>query len=96
VTVQKPDEGLHIDPQILPGGKSLLFQKVLNRVGGQVETWLARLDGSGARLPLHSTSQVLYAPPGYLLYMQGDSLLAHQFDVKHDALVATLALSLPA
>ncbi len=70
--------------QFLPDGKSFLFAK--HRTG-TVETWFARLDGKEPKLILSKASQAYYAPPGYLLYVQGDSLLAHRFDASRGVLI---------
>ncbi len=77
VTVQKPDEGAHEFPQLLPDGKSFLFQK---RRTGSVDTWFARLDGKGQKLLLSKASQAQFAPPDYLLYFDAGTLLAQRFD----------------
>jgi serine/threonine protein kinase len=84
LTVQKPDEGPHGAPQILPDGKSLLFAKQRTTT---VETWLVRADGTDPKLLLTTATQALYASPGYLIYMQGDSLLAQRFDAGHGTLI---------
>jgi Tol biopolymer transport system component len=83
LTTQKSDEGQHGNAQALPDGNSFLFEK---RRTTQVETWLGRFDGRDPTLLLTATSQALYAPPGYLLYLQGDSILAHPFDATHGTL----------
>jgi dipeptidyl aminopeptidase/acylaminoacyl peptidase len=46
-----------------------------------LETWFGKIGGTVAKLPIQATSQV-YGAPGYLVYMQGDSLLAQAFDAK--------------
>jgi len=77
VTVQKPDEGAHEYPQILPNGKSFLFQK---RRTGSVDTWFASLDGKDQKFLLTEASQAQFAPPDYLLYLDAGTLLAQRFD----------------
>ena len=77
VTVQRPGEGIHELPQLLPDGKSFLFHK---RQTATIETWLARLDGKEPKLLLTKASQAYFAPPGYLLYLEGGSLFAQRFD----------------
>jgi eukaryotic-like serine/threonine-protein kinase len=77
LTIQK-DEGAHANPQMLPGSKSVLFEKRGSRAS---ETWLVQADGSNPKsLQLVKYSQAVYAPPGYVLFMQGDSLLARKLD----------------
>jgi Tol biopolymer transport system component len=82
VTVQKPGEGLHEWPQLLPDGKSFLFEK---RTSSTVETWLAHLDGKEPKLLLTKASQTWYAPPDYLLYWDSGSILAQRFDAGRGA-----------
>jgi serine/threonine protein kinase len=84
VTVQKPSEGIHEWPQLLPDGKSFLFEK---RTTSKVETWLARLDGKEPKLLLIKASQAWYAPPGYLLYWDSGSIFAQRFDAGRGTLI---------
>ena len=84
VTAQKSDEGLHQNPQLLPDEKSFLFAKQRT---GILETWFAHLDGKDPKLVLSKASQAYYAPPGYLVYMQSDSLVAQRFDASRGVLV---------
>jgi Tol biopolymer transport system component len=77
LTVQSPSEGLHINPQVLPRGKGFLFEKQRSHA---LETWFAKPDGSSPKRLLIKTTQALYTPPGYLLYLDGDSLVAKRFD----------------
>ena len=84
VTVQKPGEGIHLIPQLLPDGKRFLFEK---RQTTAVETWLASLDGKDPKLLLTKASQAWYAPPGYLLYLESGSLLAQRFDASRGVLI---------
>jgi len=84
VTVQKPGEGLHEMPQFLPDGKSFLFQK---RQTTAMETWLARVDGKDPKLLLSKATQASFAPPDYLLYVEGGSLLTQRFDAGRGTLI---------
>jgi hypothetical protein len=84
VTVQKPGEGIHGFPQLLPDGKTFLFQK---RQTTAVETWIAGLDGREPRLLVTKPSQAWYAPPDYLLYLEGGSLLAQRIDARRGTLI---------
>ncbi|MGO9258249.1 MAG: protein kinase domain-containing protein [Bryobacteraceae bacterium] len=84
VTVQKSAEGLHELPQALPDGKSFLFVK---RQTTALETWLAPLDGKDPKLLLSKASQALFAPPDYLLYLEGGSLVAQRFDAGRGTLI---------
>jgi Tol biopolymer transport system component/predicted Ser/Thr protein kinase len=84
VTVQKPGEGIHEWPQLLPDGKRFLFQKRLSQT---VETWLARLDGKEPKLLLTKASQTWYTPPDYLLYWDSGSVFAQRFDASRGTLI---------
>jgi serine/threonine protein kinase len=84
VTVQKPGEGIHEWPQLLPDGKSFLFEK---RTSSTEETWLARLDGKEPKQLLTKASQTWYAPPDYLLYWDSGSIFAQLFDTGRGMLI---------
>ncbi len=84
VTVQKPGESIHEWPQLLPDGKSFLFEK---RTSSTVETWLARLDGNEPKLLLTGPTHAWYAPPGYLLYWDSGSIFARRFDADRGAVI---------
>ena len=74
-------EVAYAEPQFLPDGQHFLFGiKILNAVpyaavGSLDSKQIQRFAGVG--------SEAIYAAPGYLLYAQGDELLARAFDVKH-------------
>jgi len=77
----QPGEGGHQVgwPLFLPGGGHLLY--VL--FGGSEEEngiWMAGSDGSEGRRVLPGLSRVEYAPPGWLLYVRSQTLVAHRFD----------------
>jgi Tol biopolymer transport system component len=70
-------EESHRWPSFLPDGKRFLFLVV----GKEAGIYLASLDGSVRRRILPDVlSAAIYAPPGYLLYTTGNSLLARRFD----------------
>lgn len=75
VTVERPGEGNHVQPQLLPGGRSFLFRKL---DGINAQTWLGWLDGQAPKAILDRPAW--YAPPGYLLHYQGDNVMAQRFD----------------
>jgi WD40 repeat protein len=83
--VQKPGESIHEWPQLLPDGKSFLFEKRTSSTA--VETWLARLDGKEPKLLLTGPTHAWYAPPGYLLYWDSGSIFARRFDARRGALI---------
>jgi Tol biopolymer transport system component len=70
-------EESHRWPSFLPDGRRFLFLVV----GKDAGVYLASLDGKERRRILPDVlSAALYAPPGYLLYTAGNSLLARAFD----------------
>jgi serine/threonine protein kinase len=66
-------------PQFLPGGERFLFVVV----SGENEALkIADVDGSNVREILAGQSRVEYAPPGYLIYVRDETLVAHPFDAR--------------
>ena len=77
----------HTWPWFLPDGKRFLFlAQSRSRSGEETGTiYLAAL-GSETKKPLvHATSRVSYAPPGYLLFARGHTLMAVPFDLQREA-----------
>jgi serine/threonine protein kinase len=69
----------HRWPQFLPDGRHFLF----NVQGGDLERrgiYVGSLDGGIQKFLLRTESSALYASPGYLLYVDGDTLLGQTFD----------------
>jgi Tol biopolymer transport system component len=68
-------------PSVVSGGRSVVCRMV--RAGtGAGPVFLISLE-SGKREPLvMADSQAVYAPPGYLLYVSGDTLMARRFDAR--------------
>jgi Tol biopolymer transport system component len=64
-------------PQFLPGGRRFLY---VNTGATPPELKLASLDGGEPKTVLTGQSRVEYAPPGYLLYVRENTLVAHPFD----------------
>jgi Tol biopolymer transport system component/predicted Ser/Thr protein kinase len=75
-------ERTHRWPQFLPDGRHFLFliQSPLAERGG---VYAASLDGKTKKFLIRSDSNAVYAPPGYLLWVDGDALLAQAFDAEH-------------
>ena len=72
-------EDFHAWPHFLPDGKHFLyFAHSPNPENNAI--YAGSLDSKDTKLLLHATSFILYSPPGYLLFMQGGSLLAQPFD----------------
>ena len=71
-------EGGHGWPELLPGGKAVLFVSALGIGSTRIE---AQLLGSGERRDLvHTGTAPHYAPSGHLIYAQGGNLMAAPFD----------------
>jgi serine/threonine protein kinase/Tol biopolymer transport system component len=72
-------ENSHRWPQFLPDGRHFLFHVQ----GGEPEhhgVYVGSLDGGTQKFLLHTESSAIYAWPGYLLYVDGDTLLGQAFD----------------
>ena len=69
-------------PQFLPDGKHFLFFHVENggTYAGSVDGGEPRLIFGGRSNAFSGRSSVLYAPPGYLLFIQQGTLMAQRFD----------------
>jgi len=65
-------------PQFLPGGKKFLF--VHTSAGSGQGISIAKLDGSDEHEVVNGLSRVEYAPPGYLLFVRDQTLVAQRFD----------------
>ena len=77
VTKISPQEA-HRWPQFLPDGRHFLFH-----VQGGAEhrgIYVGSVDGETQKFLLHAEASALYALPGYLLYLDGDTLLGQTFD----------------
>ena len=73
-------ETAHIFPSFIPGGHSFLFLARSPQPGHDNVAYLGSLGSSDRVRLFNSDSQVVYAAPGYLLYMLGNTLLARSFD----------------
>jgi eukaryotic-like serine/threonine-protein kinase len=88
--VTHDDPRLHLPgrrwPQFLPDGRHFLCfarSDVLSQSG----VFAGTFDDAPLKLIFHSDANAVYAPPGYLLFVQQGSLMAQKFDVQ------TLAVS---
>jgi serine/threonine protein kinase len=69
----------HRWPVFLPDGRHFLF--FTRTTGKESEpVYIGSLDGPERKRLLESSSGVTYAPPGYLLFVRGRTLLAQPFD----------------
>jgi Tol biopolymer transport system component len=74
-------EGSHRNPQVLPDGHHFLYSSFFGKED-QNGVYVGSLDGKTKRLLVHVNSSAVYAPPGYLLFVDGDSLLGQGFDAE--------------
>jgi dipeptidyl aminopeptidase/acylaminoacyl peptidase len=78
-----PRQIAHVYPQFLPDGRQLLFS-----AAGAVNsgTYLASLDSPETKRLIEADTAGVYAPPGYLLFMQQGALFAKRFDAENGQL----------
>ncbi len=69
----------HRWPQFLPDGRHFLYLALPPR-DGQHDIYMGSLDGKPARLVARSDRAAVYAPPGYLLLVRNETMLAQRFD----------------
>lgn len=69
-------------PQFLPDGKHFICFARSDVSATESGVFVGSLDGGPLKLLLHADSSAIYAPPGYLLYIQGGVLVAQQFDLR--------------
>jgi eukaryotic-like serine/threonine-protein kinase len=82
----KPDPIVHTPnrrwPQFLPDGKHFICFARSDVTAAESGVFAGSLDGSPLKLILHTDSSAIYAPPGYLLFIQGGVLVAQKFDLR--------------
>jgi serine/threonine protein kinase/Tol biopolymer transport system component len=82
----KPDPIVHSPnrrwPQFLPDGKHFICFARSDVSAAESGIFAGSLDGSPLKLILHTDSSAIYAPPGYLLFIQGGVLVAQKFDLR--------------
>ena len=69
----------HRFPQFLPDGRHVLY-RVRSTVEERSGVYVTTLGSSDARQLLDSRWSASYAPPGYLLFLTGGTLMAQRFD----------------
>ena len=69
----------HRWPQFLPDGRHFLFLGQATSSGDST-IYVGSLDGVDPKLLLRNESNAVYAPPGYLLFLRQETLLAQPFD----------------
>jgi Tol biopolymer transport system component len=69
----------HSNPAFLPDGKHFLFRLGSNNTtpGG---VWVGSLDSKEVKQVLTHTTNVAYAPPGWLVFVRNQALVAQAFD----------------
>jgi Tol biopolymer transport system component len=79
--------GTHRFPSFLPDGRRFVFYAAGGTGTEPGSLYLGRVGSLDTRLlgPSHSTA--VFAPPGYLIYARGESIVAHRFDEKTEAFV---------
>jgi serine/threonine protein kinase len=76
-------QGSHRWPQFLPDGRRFIFSASLGRPEAR-GVFVASLDGGESRRILAVDTSAMYAPPGLLLYVSNDVLVAQRFDESAD------------
>ncbi len=74
-------EVTHRNPQLLPDGHHFLYINVGSSVE-QSGVYAGSLDDKTKKLLLRLNASAIYVPPGYLLFVDGDTLLGQAFDTK--------------
>jgi Tol biopolymer transport system component len=74
-------EVAHAWPHFLPDGRHFLYQ-IISRDSTQAGVYVGSVDAPGSVRLLENASVAAYAPPGFLLYLQQDLLMAQPFDAE--------------
>ena len=69
----------HVLPQFLPDGRHFLYLARSTKQGNTA-VMVGSLDAKETKLLLPSSSQAVYAAPGFLLFLRDKSLMAQRFD----------------
>ena len=85
----------HRDPQVLPGGKGLIF--TVWKGAGPDEKFVAVQSAAGGshKILVRGGTDGRYVPPGYLVYARSDDLLAVPFELATLETGKTAPVSLP-
>ena len=75
------EEGSHRFPYFLPDGDHFLYS-ILGTKPDQSGVYGGSLDGKTKKPLLRVNTSAVYAPPGYLLFVDGDTLLGQAFDAQ--------------
>src|SRR5207245_1785723 len=74
-------EGSHRNPQVLPDGHHFLYS-IFGRRLDQNGVYAGSLDGKTKKPLVQVNTNAVYAPPGYLLFVVGDTLQGQAFDAE--------------
>jgi Tol biopolymer transport system component len=72
-------EGTHRNPQFLPDGHHFVYS-ILSGRPDQTGVYAGSLDGKTKKLLVRVNASAVYVPLGYLLFVDGDTLLGQEFD----------------
>src|SRR5262249_29399381 len=72
-------EGSHRYPQFLPDGHHFLYS-ILSGMKDETGIYVGSLDGKVKKHLINVRSNAVYVPPGYILFVDGDTLMANGFD----------------
>ena len=72
-------EGMHLWPHLLPGGRHFLYT-IRSALAGHGGLYAGALDGTPTKFLVGQDSSGVYASPGYLLWVEGDTLVAQAFN----------------
>jgi eukaryotic-like serine/threonine-protein kinase len=70
---------IEVFPSFLPDGRHFLFARSLAPTQG--DQYVGSIDSKDAKLILPGAQAAAYAPPGYLLFVRGGTLMAQPFDL---------------
>jgi len=73
-------------PEFLPDGKHFIFLSGdLSAAGtNKIGIYTGEIGSKESRFLLQADSDALYVPPGYLLFLRGDTLMAQRFDAESE------------
>lgn len=69
----------HSGPSFLPDGRHFLYRINVNAAPQGV--WVGSLDGGKPRRVITDNTGAVYVPPGYLVFVRNQALVAQEFDV---------------
>jgi dipeptidyl aminopeptidase/acylaminoacyl peptidase len=78
VTEPKSRQLFHSNPEFLPGGRQFLFYVIGQAEGAGI--YLGSLDTPEVKRVTAADTAGLYVPPGWLLYVRQEALVARRFD----------------